>query len=418
MDISKQPSVNIGVVGDVANGKTTFVESMSTKDTRQYSKEQEGNHTIKLGYANTKIFKCDSCPPPSCYTSTKSSVMSINCDICDSEMYLKRHISFVDCPGHHAFIKTMLNGTSVMDTAILIESASNKTMPMKQTQEHLAALAVSGIQCNIACMNKLDVVKKDDAMKQINRLSKYLSDMLDNEVHIVPIIATNGINTDVVCEYIDKYISDPVHDDDKNGSMIVIRSFNVNQQNIPPRELRGAVIGGSIKEGTFKIGDPLSILPGYKSSAGYIPLHGHVTNIKSEENTLTSAYPGGLIALETSIDPSFATQDGLVGQVAVHTDDIDNYDIYTTVNVRYTTIKIDDDRKHKFETDETLIMHHNANNMRVRLVAIDKKKKSLRLALTTGAFCASLNDPLTLSTEINRVERIIAMGTISSGVYL
>ena len=36
---------------------------------------------------------------------------------------LKRHISFVDCPGHDILMATMLTGAAVMDAALLLISA-------------------------------------------------------------------------------------------------------------------------------------------------------------------------------------------------------------------------------------------------------------------------------------------------------
>lgn len=35
-------------------------------------------------------------------------------------MELKRHVSFVDCPGHDILMATMLNGAAVMDAALLL----------------------------------------------------------------------------------------------------------------------------------------------------------------------------------------------------------------------------------------------------------------------------------------------------------
>ena len=35
-------------------------------------------------------------------------------------MYVRRHVSFVDCPGHDILMATMLNGAAVMDAALLL----------------------------------------------------------------------------------------------------------------------------------------------------------------------------------------------------------------------------------------------------------------------------------------------------------
>ncbi len=67
--ISRQATLNIGTIGHVAHGKSTLVKAISTVNTVRHFKEKIRNITIKLGYANAKIFKCPMCPPPSCYKS-------------------------------------------------------------------------------------------------------------------------------------------------------------------------------------------------------------------------------------------------------------------------------------------------------------------------------------------------------------
>ena len=60
------------------------------------------NITIKLGYANAKVFKCtnEKCHRPGCYTSRGSHTAdSTPCAECGSPLKLLRHVSFVDCPG-------------------------------------------------------------------------------------------------------------------------------------------------------------------------------------------------------------------------------------------------------------------------------------------------------------------------------
>ena len=64
MDISietlqNQPVINIGMIGGVSHGKSTIVLQMTGTETQKYGSEKLQNITIKLGYANTKIFKCN-----------------------------------------------------------------------------------------------------------------------------------------------------------------------------------------------------------------------------------------------------------------------------------------------------------------------------------------------------------------------
>jgi translation initiation factor 2 subunit 3 len=111
-----QPSINIGVIGHVSHGKSTVVKTISGKSTAQYQAELARNMTIKLGYANCKIWRCTFCKE---YFPTESHIMCmvnylivlffiylllanvVTCPKCQcGEIDLMKHISFVDCPGH------------------------------------------------------------------------------------------------------------------------------------------------------------------------------------------------------------------------------------------------------------------------------------------------------------------------------
>merc|ERR1712205_263483 len=56
--ISRQATINVGTIGHVAHGKSTVVKGISGVQTVRFKSELERNITIKLGYANAKVFKC------------------------------------------------------------------------------------------------------------------------------------------------------------------------------------------------------------------------------------------------------------------------------------------------------------------------------------------------------------------------
>ena len=57
--IKDQATINIGTIGHVAHGKSTLVKAITGIQTIRFKNELERNITIKLGYANCKIFKCN-----------------------------------------------------------------------------------------------------------------------------------------------------------------------------------------------------------------------------------------------------------------------------------------------------------------------------------------------------------------------
>jgi translation initiation factor 2 subunit 3 len=96
--ICRQATINIGTIGHVAHGKSTVVKAISGVQTVRFKNELERNITIKLGYANAKVYKCDSpeCPRPTCYRSYKSEKeVDPKCERegCTGTYRLLRHVS-------------------------------------------------------------------------------------------------------------------------------------------------------------------------------------------------------------------------------------------------------------------------------------------------------------------------------------
>lgn len=98
--IARQATINIGTIGHVAHGKSTVVKAISGVQTVRFKNELERNITIKLGYANAKIYKCDNeaCPRPGNYRSYKSDKeVDPPCERegCGGTYRLLRHVSYV-----------------------------------------------------------------------------------------------------------------------------------------------------------------------------------------------------------------------------------------------------------------------------------------------------------------------------------
>merc|ERR1711991_6682 len=168
--IARQATINIGTIGHVAHGKSTLVKAISGVQTVRFKNELERNITIKLGYANAKVYKCDSptCPKPASFRScgsSKEDVFACERAGCSGKFRLVRHISFVDCPGHDILMATMLNGAAVMDAALLLV-AGNESCPQPQTSEHLAAIEIMRLQHILIMQNKVDLIKQSQAEEQ------------------------------------------------------------------------------------------------------------------------------------------------------------------------------------------------------------------------------------------------------------
>ena len=418
--MQNQPTINIGMIGSVSNGKSSITEKLTGIKTQKHSKEQERNITIKLGYANAKIFKCDNCPAPNCYQQHHSSIMTATCKFCDEDLVLVKHISIVDIPGHNLLMATMLNGTCVMDNTILVESASNKE-PAPQTKEHLFATGMIGLENSITCLNKLDLVKKDVAFEKINILTQYLKGTTAEKSPIIPIAANYGINIDILCEYICKYLKEPTRNLDGKLKMIVIRSFNINKQDVSYEQLEGGVIGGTIMQGIINVNDKVCIYPGVvskitdttsKTCWSYRPLVGTVLSINSETNNLQFAIPGGLIGVKLDIDPGLATKDGLVGNILTTIDNNEEYKIFEVIFVELELL--DRSETNKIANGDILVINSNACNEKCEVVKIKNNKAELKLL--EKPICVKLNDCITISKNNSNNILIVGRAKILNGL--
>jgi translation initiation factor 2 subunit 3 len=118
-----------------------LIHGLPLLQTIRFKSELVRNITIKLGYANAKIYRSDSEPPVfASHGSSHPDEYPLE-DGSGRIMKLVRHVSFVDCPGHDILMATMLNGAAVMDAALLL-IAGNEPCPQPQTSEHLAAVEI------------------------------------------------------------------------------------------------------------------------------------------------------------------------------------------------------------------------------------------------------------------------------------
>ncbi|MBO3832820.1 MAG: translation initiation factor IF-2 subunit gamma [Candidatus Brockarchaeota archaeon] len=307
-----QPCLNLGTLGHVDHGKTTLVQAITGVWTAKHSDELKRGITIKLGYANFSVFQCPKCPPPYNFVTTP------RCS-CGSEAVFQRKISFVDSPGHEILMTTMLSGAAVMDAAILVIGA-DEVCPQPQTYEHLLAAEIMGIKRLIVVQNKIDIVSRERALKNLEEIKSFLSETRFANATIIPMSAQHKVNVDVLLYVIQKEVPTPVFDLGSPPRMIVIRSFDVNRPGTPVRDMRGGILGGSIIRGEIRVGDEIEILPGLRvkkdDTVETIPLIAEVVSVGFDNVFVESVRSGGLVGIGTTLDPSLTKNDMLVGNLA------------------------------------------------------------------------------------------------------
>ncbi|GFY60908.1 eukaryotic translation initiation factor 2 subunit 3 [Trichonephila inaurata madagascariensis] len=427
--ISRQATINIGTIGHVAHGKSTVVKALSGVQTVRFKNELERNITIKLGYANAKIYKCNNpqCSRPNCYTSASSSMADeFLCD-CGGQFVICRHVSFVDCPGHDILMATMLNGAAVMDAALLLISG-NESCPQPQTSEHLAAIEIMLLKHIIILQNKIDLVKESQAREQYQDILRFVRGTIAEGAPVVPISAQLKHNIEVVCEYIVTKIPIPLRDFTSDPRMIVIRSFDVNKPGCEVENLIGGVAGGSLLKGVLKVGQRVELRPGLieKNELGICicrPIQSQILSLFAEANDLQYAVPGGLIGVGTKIDPTLSRADRLVGQVLGAVGSLPQ--IYQVLEISYYLlrrllgVRTDGDKKgakvQRLVKGEVLMINVASLSTGGKVIAL---KADLAKVHLTQPVCTEIGERIALSRRVEKHWRLIGWGEIRRGTII
>jgi len=309
---NNQPEVNIGLVGHVDHGKTTLVQALSGQWTDQHSEEMKRGISIRLGYADATFRECPGAEGPERYTVEEECPDG-------SESEPLRTVSFVDAPGHETLMATMLSGASIMDGAVLVVSAS-EPVPQAQTEEHLMALDIIGIDNIVVAQNKVDLVDRERAEENYEQIQEFVAGTVAEDAPIVPVSAQQGVNMDLLIQAIEEEIPTPERDPDADAEMLVARSFDINRPGTTWEDLVGGVLGGSLVSGQFHPDDEIELRPGREVEEGgqteWEPVTTTIRSLQAGNQTVDEATPGGLLGVGTGLDPAVTKGDALAGQVA------------------------------------------------------------------------------------------------------
>ena len=408
-DLPKQPEVNIGTIGHVDHGKTTLVQVLTGTWASRHSEELKRGITIKLGYADTPIYRCPKCPPPKNYT------IKPVCEACNSEAEFTRAISFVDAPGHEALMATMLSGVAIMDGAILV-IAADEPCPQAQTREHLAAAEVSGVKNIIIAQNKIDIVDQKRALESYREIKEFVKGTVAENAPIIPISAQRGINIDVLLEAIQTIIPTPKRDSNLAPLMYIIRSFDINKPGTTIEGLEGGIIGGTIAQGKFAVGEEIEIRPGIMSEREgktvYTPLISEIVSLHSGVQEVNEATCGGLIGVGTLLDPSHSKADGLTGSIVGKTGQLPPIVTELTLETHVLERVVGTKellKVEKINPDEALLLHIGAAVNVGKVINI--KQNTIKVKLTRP-ICALPGSRVAISRKITARWRLIGYGFI------
>ncbi len=404
------PSVNIGVVGHVDHGKTTLVSGVTGTWTDRHSEELKRGISIRLGYADATLYRCESCTGTDAYSS------SATCSKCGGKAEAIRSVSFVDAPGHEPLMATMLSGSAIMDGAMLV-IAANEPCPQPQTKEHLMALELTGISRIVIVQNKIDVVTQQTALENYKQIKKFIKGTVAEDAPIIPVSAQKGINFSSLLAALDETIPESERDPDVPPVLLIARSFDINKPGAGWRDIRGGVIGGSLIRGMLREGDEIEIRPGrqqvIENKTRWEPIRTKITSMHMGAKKITMATPGGLTGIGTKLDPAITKSDTLVGQVAGHPDKLppawDKLKCNVTLMERVvgaSSEQLIEPLKHK----EPLML---SVGTAVTVGVITGTKKNSVDVVLKRPVCAEVGSRIAISRQVGGRWRLIGMGVLT-----
>ncbi len=381
-------TINIGMFGHIDHGKTTLLEKLSGKWTDTHSEEMKRGITIKLGYADTTIYK-----DKDFYNIEKKGEPI-------------RHVSFIDCPGHEMLMTTTLSGAALIDAAILVIAANEGLKP--QTYEHLMTLQAKKIKNLIVAQNKIDLVSKEEAKKNFKAIKEFLGKDFEN-AKIIPVSAQQGINIDLILKAIAEF-QIPDRQLEKSPIFLIARTFDINKPGTLPVELHGTVLGGTLKQGKLKEGDEIEIRKITQKED--IKFKTKIASLFKGSKKVKELTPGGSMSIETELDMSIGKSDALGNSIVAHPNSLPQPSV--KINLKYTLFpKIlgvsGNIKTEKPKIAEVLMLSINTSITGGSVSAISEKNISLDLKIPAFLFTG---DNVAIARNFNGHWRLIGYGEI------
>lgn len=211
----------VGMAGHIDHGKTTVVKYLTGVDTDTLPEEKSRGMTINLGFTQIK-FKNGS------------------------------KVGLVDVPGHEKFIKNMSAGVSGVDYLLLVVACDDGIMP--QTEEHFRIAELFGVKRGMILLTKRDLVS-DERFEEVKlQCREYFSKSFLSDSPLLSLSIKNPQDYEVLKDTLQKELEKiEVEKKDRVFRMDIDRVFSVKGF--------GCVVTGTIKSGSLKINDTLTIYP-------------------------------------------------------------------------------------------------------------------------------------------------------------
>ncbi len=291
--------MNLAFIGHVDHGKSTLVGHLLLQS-GAIAEQQLSDGENKFRFVMDKL--------------TEERERGVTIDLAHARFDTPKYeFTIVDCPGHRDFVKNMITGASQADAAVLVVAIDDGIMP--QTKEHAFLARTLGINQLIIAVNKMDLVKYDEA--KFNELKEEIGNLIKtvaykpDDIHFIPLSAFEGDNITKPSENTPWY---------KGPSLVkALDEFTAPEKptdlplRVPIQDVYsitgvGTVPVGRVETGVMKKADNVIFEPAGKA--------GEVKSIEMHHEMLDSAEPGDNVGFNVR---GVGKNDIRRGDVAGHT---------------------------------------------------------------------------------------------------
>jgi len=290
----EKPGMNVVFVGHVDQGKSTavgrvFFEGGAISDQEMKKFKEEAAKHGKVGFEFAYFTD----------NLKEERERGVTINLSYKKLLTQNYeVTIIDAPGHKDFVKNMITGASQADAAFLVVGCEDGVQP--QTKEHVWLLRTMGVKNLAVLINKMDVVKYDEAkynkaVEDVKVVIKQAGYKPDETVFIAG-SALMGDNMAKKTENMSWYKGPTVLEQiDKFPAPEKPTTLPMRMPIQDVYEITGigTVPVGKIETGIMKIGQKVIVLPG-RSGTG---IEGEVRSIEAHHEQLKEGEAGDNVGI-------------------------------------------------------------------------------------------------------------------------
>jgi len=243
----------IGTAGHVDHGKSTLIEAITGTHPDRLREEREREMSIVLGFDTFQL-------PDG------------------------KDISIIDVPGHRDFIENMLSGIGSIDACLFVIAADEGVMP--QTREHLAILDLLEVNKGVIALTKVDLVDDSEWLDLVEiEIQELISSTVLKEAPVIRVSAKERTGLNELLEALSNVLAG-------QSPRIDLGRPRLSIDRIFLMAGFGSIVTGTLLDGTFKVGDEITLLPSDKS--------GRIRGLQTHNQDVKEVGPGYRTAVNIS----------------------------------------------------------------------------------------------------------------------